>query len=109
MTTETRFPEQASDPYEIVRTLAEVRKRPPPKDPSSLGCIVAIAALVALVLLPFLDGYSEFLPVAPLVIGIGLGVMLVERILLQRDEIYPCFTLLDALPLDDDEDLEDWT
>ena len=192
MTTEARFPEEAADPSEIVRTLAEVRKRPPPKDLSSLGCMVAIAAIVVIVLMPFPDRVTGLLPVAPLVIGIGLGVtaflagllgifgggfvrggvigdveeaivelieaypdgnpavlrsaavrildqtmvstgpasietfnrvevaerlgnalgyvMQVERILLQRDEIYPCFTLLDQPPLyDDDEDLEDWT
>ena len=57
---------------EIMDTLARLRDRPPPSDPSSAGCVVAIVAMVTLVLVPFIGRAVDLSGGAMLRIGIGL-------------------------------------
>ena len=60
---------------EIMDTLACLRDRPPPSDPSSAGCVVAIVAMVTLVLVPFIGRAVDLSGGAMLRIGIGIGLV----------------------------------
>lgn len=62
------------EPQEIIDTLARMRDRPPPTDPSSGGCVAAIVATIALVLMPFV-GPAFLSWGAMLGIGIALGLV----------------------------------
>ncbi|MCZ6879229.1 MAG: hypothetical protein O7G29_13935 [Acidobacteria bacterium] len=164
MADQSRISPDIADPRQIIAALTAVRNRPPPRDPSSMGCIGAIVAAVALALLPLVARWTALSSTALWGIGIALGVTVlgggllgffgsgfvrgavagdaeeaidqlvaavrildqstvstgpvtvetfdsgevavrlgdalayvlqVERILLQRKEIYPCFTLLE--------------
>jgi len=54
VTPELPVPEAALDADALHRALADYREQPPPADPSSTGCGIAVAALVALVFMPVL-------------------------------------------------------
>ncbi len=60
---------------EIMDTLARLRDRPPPSDPSSAGCVVAIVATLTLVLVPFIGLAIDLSGGAMLGIGIGIGLV----------------------------------
>ena len=66
----------------IVADLRRVRDRPPPADPSSGGCVVAIVAIVTAVLIPFIGLALSLSGGAMLGIGLGLGAIAVAGILL---------------------------
>ena len=51
VTDQPRISREKPDPRRIVAALAAVRNRPPPKDPSSIGCLGAMVAAVGIVLL----------------------------------------------------------
>ena len=59
---------------EMIDTLARVRDRPPPTDPSSGGCAVAIVAIITLVLMPFIGRGFDLSKGAMLGLGIALGL-----------------------------------
>ena len=60
---------------EIMDTLAHLRDRPPPSDPSSAGCVVTIVAIITLVLMPFIGRAFDLSGGAMLGIGIALGLV----------------------------------
>ena len=60
---------------EIMDTLARLRDRPPPTDPSSAGCVTAIVAIITLVLMPFIGQGFDLSSGAMLGIGIALGTV----------------------------------
>ena len=60
---------------EIMDTLARLRDRPPPSDPSSAGCLVAIVAIITLVLMPFIGRAFDLSGGAMLWTGIGIGLV----------------------------------
>ncbi len=60
---------------EIVDTLARLRDRPPPTDPSSAGCVAAIVAIITLVLMPFIGRGFDLSSSAMLGLGIALGLV----------------------------------
>ena len=60
---------------EIMDSLARLRDRPPPTDPSSGGCVAAIVAIITLVLMPFIGRGFDLSSGAMLRIGIGLGIV----------------------------------
>jgi hypothetical protein len=62
------------DPRRITEALAAVRNRPPPKDPSSIGCLAAIGATVVMVLLPLVARFTGLSSTALWIIGAGMGV-----------------------------------
>jgi len=72
MTDQPRSP----DPRRIVEALAAVRNRPPPKDPSSIGRIAAIVALVAMALLPLVARFTALSSTALWGTGVALGLTL---------------------------------
>ncbi len=55
MATDLPFDSTVPDPRLVFETLAELRERPPPDDPSSVGCVVAIVAIVAFVFMPVIS------------------------------------------------------
>ena len=59
---------------EIMDTLARLRDRPPPSDPSSWGCVAAIVAIITLVLMPFIGRGFDLSNGAMLGLGIALGL-----------------------------------
>ncbi len=63
------------DHLEIIKTLARVRERPPPKDPRAVGCVAMIVALITLVLVPFVGPSFGLSGGAMLGIGIGIGLV----------------------------------
>lgn len=70
-----RTPEEVG---EILVELARVRDRPPPDDPAAGGCVVAIVALVALVLMPFVGRAFSLSGRAMLSLGLLLvGISLI--------------------------------
>ncbi len=69
-----RISPEITDPHRIVAALTAVRNRPPPKDPSSIGCIGAIVATVAIVLLPLVARWTALSSTALWGIGIALGL-----------------------------------
>ena len=60
---------------EIIDTLARLRDRPPPTDPSSGGCVAAIVAIITLVLMPFIGRGFDLSSNAMLGLGIALGLV----------------------------------
>ncbi len=62
---------------EIMDTLARVRERPPPTDPSSGGCVAAIVAIITLVLMPFIGRAFDLSGGAMLGLGIAIGLVAV--------------------------------
>ena len=58
---------------EILESLARLRDRPDPTDPSAGGCVVAIVAIITLVLMPFIGRGFDLSSGAMLGIGIALG------------------------------------
>ena len=60
---------------EIVDTLARLRDRPPPTDPSSGGCAAAIVAIITLVFMPFIGRGFDLSSNAMLGLGIALGLV----------------------------------
>ena len=60
---------------EIINTLASLRDRPPPTDPSSGGCVAAIVAIITLVLMPFIGRGFDLSSGAMLGLGIALGLV----------------------------------
>ena len=60
---------------EIMDTLARLRDRPPPTDPSGWGCVVVIAAIITLVLMPFVG--PGFGLSGGVMLGTGIGIGLV--------------------------------
>ena len=60
---------------EIMDTLARLRDRPPPTDPSGWGCVVVIAAIITLVLMPFVGPGFGLSGGVMLGIGIALGIV----------------------------------
>ncbi len=60
---------------EIIDTLARLRDRPPPTDPSSGGCVAAIVAIITLVLMPFIGRGFDLSSGAMLGLGIALGLV----------------------------------
>ncbi|MCH7717500.1 MAG: hypothetical protein IH876_15315 [Gemmatimonadetes bacterium] len=77
-----RISPEIADPRLIVAALTAVRNRPPPKDPSSLGCIGAIIAAVAIALLPLVARWTAWSSTALWGIGVALGVAVVGGSLL---------------------------
>ncbi len=69
-----RISPDIADPRQIIAALTAVRNRPPPRDPSWMGCIGAIVATVALALLPLVAGWTALSSTALWAIGIALGV-----------------------------------
>jgi hypothetical protein len=63
---------------EITDTLERLRDRPPPSDPRSGGCVTAIVAVIALVLMPFIG--RGFDPSGGAMLGIGIVLGLVALI-----------------------------
>ena len=61
----------------VTADLRRLRNRPPPSDPTSVGCVVAIVAIITLVLMPFIGRALTLSGGAMLAIGIGLGAMAV--------------------------------
>ena len=68
-------PWDADEKRRVLRDLQELRAEPPPKDPRSVGCIVAMIALVALVFLPVIARATELGTGALLALGGGLGLV----------------------------------
>ncbi len=68
-------PPAPPDHLEIIKTLACVRERPPPKDPRPVGCVTTIVALITLVLVPFVGPSFGLGGGAMLGIGIGIGLV----------------------------------
>jgi len=66
----------------IVADLRRVRDRPPPADPGSGGCVVAIVAIVTAVLIPFIGMAFSLSGGAMLGIGLSLGAIAVAGMLL---------------------------
>ena len=62
----------SSEHLEILKTLARVRDRPPPKDPRAAGCVATIVALITLVLIPFIGPALE--EVMPAFVTQGMGI-----------------------------------
>ena len=60
---------------EIMDTLARLRDRPPPSDPSTWGCVAAIVAIITLVLMPFIGRGFDLSNGAMLGLGIALGLV----------------------------------
>ncbi len=75
MADQPRISPDLADPRLILAALTAVRNRPPPRDPSWMGCIGAILATVALALLPLVAGWTALSSTALWAIGIALGVM----------------------------------
>ncbi len=69
-----RISPEIADLRLIVEALTAVRNRPPPKDPSSIGCIGAIVATVAIALLPLVARWTALSSTALWSIGVALGV-----------------------------------
>ncbi len=69
-----RISPDLTDPRLILAALTAVRNRPPPKDPSWIGCIGAIVAIVGIAMLPLVARWTEWSSTALWGIGIGLGV-----------------------------------
>ena len=63
----------ALDPPKVVETLAEVRERPPPNNPSSAGCVTAIVAIIALVFMPVIAR----IPALTSGVLVGIGAVLI--------------------------------
>ena len=80
----------------IIADLRRVRDRPPPADPSSGGCVVAIVAIVTAVLIPFIGLALSLSGGAMLGIGLGLGAIAVAGILLGA---FGCCDFRDAVTL----------
>lgn len=59
----------------IIDTLARLRDRPPPTDPSAAGCVIAVSSIVTLALLPFAGRWFNLSGGAAWAIGIGLGLV----------------------------------
>ena len=74
MTEEPRISPEITDPRLIVAALTTVRNRPPPKDPSWIGCIGAIVATVAIALLPLWSRWTALSSTALWGIGVALGL-----------------------------------
>ena len=74
MKTNPRNPPEITDPRLIAETLTAVRKRPPPKDPSWIGCIGAVVATVAIASLPLWSRWSGLSSTALWGIGVALGL-----------------------------------
>ena len=60
---------------EIIETLASLRDRPPPTDPSGWGWVVVIVAIITLVLMPFVGPGLGLSSGVMLGIGIGIGLV----------------------------------
>ena len=71
-----RISPDLTDPRQIMAALTAVRNRPPPRDPSSMGCIGAILAILAIALLPLVAGWTALSSTALWGIGIALGIMM---------------------------------
>lgn len=82
MTKQPRIPQELVDPRLIGAALTAVRNRPPPKDPSWIGCIGAIVAIVGIAMLPLVARWTEWSSTALWGIGIGLGVTVLGGVLL---------------------------
>jgi len=67
-------PDSALDRDALHRELEELRSRPAPHDPSSLGCTVAIVAIIGLVLMPVLTRAVDWPSAAFFWLGVGLLV-----------------------------------
>ncbi len=62
--------------------LRRVRDRPPPSDPRSAGCVVAIVALVTLALLPFIRPALSLSGGTVLAVGVGLAAIALVGVLI---------------------------
>ncbi|MCZ6856453.1 MAG: hypothetical protein O7F70_00495 [Gemmatimonadetes bacterium] len=69
-----RISPEITDPRRIVAALTAVRNRPPPKDPSSIGCTAAIVATIAILLLPLAARWTALSSTALWGIGVALGL-----------------------------------
>lgn len=66
------------DPSEaklVLDDLRRLRELPPPSDPGSAGCVIAIVALITLVFMPVIARATELGSGALLAFGIGLGLV----------------------------------
>ena len=77
-----RISPELTDPRLIVAALTKVRNRPPPKDPSWLGCIGAILAIVGIAMLPLVARWTGWSSTALWGIGVALGVAVLGGVLL---------------------------
>ena len=59
----------------VLADLRRLRERPPPSDPSSAGCVIAIVAIVSLVFMPVVARVPGLGSGALLALGVGLGVV----------------------------------
>ena len=72
MSTELPVPEAALDGDALLRALADLRAQPPPGDPSSAGCAISVAAVVALVFMPVLTRAVDWPGSVFFWVGVGL-------------------------------------
>ena len=65
----------ALERQEIMDTLEHLRDGPPPSDPSSMGCVAAIVAIITLVLMPFFGQGFDLSNRTMVGTGIALGLV----------------------------------
>ncbi len=74
MPDQSKISPELADPRLIVEALTAVRNRPPPRDPSSIGCIGAIVATIGIALLPLVARWTALSSGALWGIGVALGL-----------------------------------
>ena len=74
MPDQPRISPDVANPRLIVEALTAVRNRPPPKDPSSIGCIGAIVATIGIAVLPLVARWTTLSSGALWGIGVVLGL-----------------------------------
>jgi|AP95_1055475.scaffolds.fasta_scaffold04361_1 hypothetical protein len=68
-------PLDAGEQQRVIRDLRRMQDEPPPSDPRSAGCIIAIVSLITLMFMPVISKVTPLGSGALLALGVGLGLV----------------------------------